>query len=242
MNELQGDMPQMEPNSVKIQTQTPPTASDALGLGKQLLRRDSPSWFDSRGLCLLALQRIDMLLLCLQKEGSSMRAQTWRDHFSKPISGRFRISQDCCGTGARVHGHWVKVWGYFSLPTMRQENILKAECSYWIKKRKHQWWWGKTPMVMLWGSGHRKGRKAKTLLKTGWGNIGWPCPYCSGPGQQAHSKGNEKAPYNFLPLSNVSIWEPLLHKLWSGEASLYGRQFTSTQEISGIIGAGHLKT
>lgn len=96
--------------------------------------------------------------------------------------------------------------------------------------------------VMVWGTGCKKGRKIKAAIKVGSMNHRMTMPILSRPSQWAHLKGNEKAPYNFLLLRNVSIWEPLLNKLWSREASPHGGQFTSTQEISGIIWAGHLKT
>lgn len=47
------------------------------------------------------------------------------------------------------------------------------------------------------------GRKAKATIKVGSMKHRMTVPILFS--QQAHLKGNEKAPYNFLPLSNVSI-------------------------------------
>lgn len=110
-NELRRHIPQgsQTTNSVKIQTQTSPTFSDALlhalDPGKWLPRRDARSWFDSRGTVALGTSEdryVSALLADLQHGtgGTLYEAPYWRDRFPKPVSGRFRITQDCCGAGA----------------------------------------------------------------------------------------------------------------------------------------------
>lgn len=56
--------------------------------------------------------------------------------------------------------------------------------------------------------------------------------------QQAHLKGNEKAPYNFLPLSNVSIWEHLLNNFDREKPPPMEDSSRALRKLVGLFGPG----
>lgn len=80
-------------SSVKIQTQTSPALSDALlhalGPGKRLPRRESPSWFDSRGTVALGTSEdryVSALLADLRHGREALRGHSTDERASQSLS------------------------------------------------------------------------------------------------------------------------------------------------------------